>query len=138
MLLMNNQLNIFSKFVAFGVVTRAQVKNNLSQLSTLIRARLVKKVYKKGRVFYELTERAVPLLDNYRKKLLEEARLNYQLYPRRRPFYNALLEDVRFLNTSKADAHNFQFLGDWRLQEPPLLPQLQLAKWRLYQEMGLS
>lgn len=135
---MNYKLNVFAKFVAFGVVSRAEVKNNLPVVRALMKEGVVKKVYKKGKVFYELTEDAVPLLDVYRKMLLEQARLYYQLHPRRRPFYNALLEDVRFLDTSKADAQNFQFLGDWRLLEPPLLSQLQLAQWRFYQEMGFA
>ena len=103
-----------------------------------MREGLVKKVYKKGKVFYELTEAALPLLDGYRKMLLEEAQLNYQLYPRRRSFYNALLEDVRFLDTFKPDAQNFQFLGDWRLHESPLPSQLQLAQWRFYQKENVA
>lgn len=135
---MSEKLNIFAKFVAFGVVSRAEVKNNLPMVRTLTKEGVVKKVYKKGKVFYELTAKSVPLLDTYRKKLLQEADLNYQLHPRRHAFYGALLEDVRFLDTSKAEAKIFQFLSDWRLQEPPVLSQLQLAQWRFYQEMGLA
>lgn len=103
----------------------------------LARDGVVRKACKKGRVFYELTEQAVSLLEGYRHKLLAEAQLNFQLYPRRYLFYTALLEDLRFLDTSNPDASSFQFLGDWRLKEPPLVSQLQLSQRRFYEKMGL-
>lgn len=131
-------MNLFSKFAPFGVVDRAQVKNDLSVVRSLIKEGLVRKAYKRGKVFYELTEKSLPLLEDYRKKLLAEARLNYRLFPRRRQFYGPLLEDVRFLDDSVSDAKDFRFLGDWRLQESPLPTQLELSKWRFYRERGLD
>ena len=135
---MNRKLSVFSKFGPFGVVSRSEVKNNLPVVRSLIREGFVKKVYKKGRVFYELTDQTLPMLDEFRNKLLAEARLNYHLSPRRRHFYGPLLDDVRFLDDSAPDAEDFRFLGDWRLQEPPLPAQLELAQWRYYQARGLA
>ncbi|MDP2600213.1 MAG: hypothetical protein Q8P84_05705 [Deltaproteobacteria bacterium] len=135
---MNPKLRLFSKFASFGVVARGEVKNDLPLVRGLIKERLLKKVYKKGCVFYELTEKALPLLEEYRHKLLAEARLQYHLYPRRRQFYGPLLEDVRFLDDAAPDAEDFRFLGDWRLQEPPLPAQLELSQWRFYHERGLD
>lgn len=136
-MVINEKIKIFSKLTAFGVVSRSQVKNDLPLVRALMKEGLVKKAYKKGKVFYELTEQALPLLEDYRNKLLAEARLNYQLYPRRRRFYGSLLEDVRFLDDSKSEAEGFRFLGDWRLFETPLPAQLQLSQWRFYHEKGL-
>lgn len=135
---MNNKLDVFSKFTLFGVVGRDQVKNDLPVVQALVRDGVVRKAYKKGRVFYELTGQAVSLLEEYRHKLLAEVRLSSQLYPRRHSFYTALLEDVRFLDTSSPDARSFQFLGDWRLKETPLVSQLQLSQRRFYEKMGLA
>ena len=122
------KLNTFEKLVAFGVVARSNVKNDLSSVRTLMRQGLVEKVFKKGRVFYALTYKALPILDHVRLQLLEEAKLRAKLYPRRRLLYQALLEDVRFLDTSKEEAERFRFLGDWRLNVSPTKSQLQLSQ----------
>jgi len=135
---MNNKEKLLQKLSLFGVLSRDQVKNDLKTLASLARLKFLKKVYKKGRVFYELTEKALPALDCLRKKLLEEAKLKSHLNPRQRSFYKTLLEDVRFLDTSKEEASHFRFLGDWRLNQEPVLSQLQLAQFRFYQEKNLA
>ena len=129
---------LMHKFAHFGVLSRGAVKNNLVEVRSLVRHRLLKKTYKKGRVFYELTERSLPVLDSVRVQLLEEAKLRRQLYPRRKSMYQALLEDVRFLDTSKKESQDFLFLGDWRLGYEPVVPQLKLSQLRFYQERNLD
>ena len=130
--------DLFAKLAKLGVVPREQVKNNLKEATALVRHGLLKKVYRKKRVFYELTEDSRPLLNRFRLKLLEEARLRFSLCPRRKNFYRALLDDIRFLDTSKKEAKDFLFLGDWRLNMPPVSSQLKLSQFRLYQKEGIA
>ena len=135
---MNQKLRLFSKLASFGVVSRQEVKNDLPMVQSLMKEGYLKKAYKKRQVFYELTAKSLPLLEEYRHKLLAEARLNFHLFPRRRQFYGSLLEDVRFLDEWRLEAETFLFLGDWRLQEPPLPAQLKLSQWRFYHKKGLE
>lgn len=129
--------NVFDKMRVFGVVPRSMVKNQLTAVAALCRAGVARKAYKRGRVFYELTEKALPALNAARLKLRAEAELRRQLYPRRTAFYSALLEDLRFFDTTKEEAAVFRFLGDWQLRHPPVKSQLQLAQWRYYAQQGL-
>lgn len=133
----NNKLRLLLKMTPFGVVTRDQVKNDLSAIKGMVRNGLVKKAYKRGKVFYELTQKAIPLLNGVRLKLQEEAKLKSLLHPRKQDFYRALLDDVRFLDTRKSEAKDFLFLGDWRLHHPPVLAQLLLSQLRFYQKRGV-
>ncbi len=128
---------LLAEFSRNGVLHREKVKNNLRDLQKLLRAGLVCKVYKRGRVFFELTERALPLLDLQRKKLVEEARMR-ALVEGRSPFYTSLLEDLRFFDEKKPMARDFLLLGDWQLLRPVVPSQLELAKFRYYQKEGLS
>lgn len=130
--------DLFIKFVKTGVLPREQVKNQMVAVRALMRNKFVRKVHKKGYVFYELTEVTLPLLEHYRKQLFEGAQLQRALHPRRRSFYDALLTDLRFFDTTKPGAKQFQFLGDWRLNHPPLLAQLHLAQLRYYLSKGLA
>lgn len=135
---MSQNRDLFTKFVKTGVLSREQVKNQLAAVQALMRGHFVRKAHKKGFVFYELTENALPLLDHYRKQLLEDVQLQRALHPRRSAFYDALLTDLRFFDTTKPEAKEFQFLGDWRLNNPPLPAQLHLAQLRYYQAKGLA
>lgn len=135
---MSQNKELFTKFVKTGVLPREQVKNQRAAVQALMRSHFVRKAHKKGHVFYELTENALPLLDHYRKQLLEDAQLQRALHPRRSAFYDALLTDLRFFDTTKPEAKQFQFLGDWRLTNPPLPAQLHLAQLRYYQAKGLA
>src|SRR3989338_4245535 len=116
--------SVFEKLSLCGAVQRDRLKNDLDRVEALRRQGFLQKVYKRGRVFFELTEKALPLLDHVRLKLLEEAKLRFALYPRRKHFYQALLEDVSFFDTSNKEAEDFLFLGDWRLNRPPTKSQL--------------
>lgn len=131
------KINLLEKLSVFGVAGRNMVKNDLEAIRALIRSGYVKKAYKKGGVFYELTEDALPLLDARRKILQQLAELKCRLYPRRQSFYRALLEDVRFLDPAKKEANKFLFLGDWQLNRPPVKAQLLLAQHRFYLNRGL-
>ncbi len=91
----------------------------------------VQKAYKSGRLFYELTDKALPLLERQRIKLLEDARMQ-SLIDERSTFFRALLEDVRFLDEKSPEAEDYIFLGDWQLTRPVVLSQLELAKLRFY------
>ena len=127
------QSRLLAKFSRFGVLHREAVKNDLTVLRKLVRAGFVKKVYKSGRVFYELTEKALPLLEAQRKKILEELNMR-SLLDSKNPLYAALARDVRFLNEKRPEAKAFLFLGDWQLNRPVVLSQLELAKLRFYQD----
>lgn len=125
-------LKLVAKFTRYAVLHREEVKNDLPTINKLVRNGFVQKTYKSGRVFYELTEKALPLLEHHRKKLLEEAKMKV-LLESRNTFYPSLLGDVRFLDEKKAEAKEFLFLGDWQLLRPVVFPQLELAKLRFYE-----
>lgn len=96
----------------------------------------MQKVYRRGKVFYELTPQALPLLDCQRHVLLDQAKILAQVATRS-PLHRALVEDVRFVDETHPDARRFLFLGDWQLQRSVLPAQLALAKHRYYQSRGL-
>ena len=127
-------LRLVARFARYGVLHREAVKNDLTTLNKLVRNELVQKTYKSGRVFYELTEKALPLLEHQRKKLLEEVQMK-ALLETRGTFYSSLLNDVRFLDEKKPEAKEFLFLGDWQLVRPVVTPQLELAKLRFYKDL---
>ena len=99
----SNILTLFTRFARYGVLHREQVKNDILALDRLINLGFVCKVYNSGRVFYELTEAAIPPLEQYRKKLLEEARLCLALN-RNSQVFDSILGDLRFLDDSNPDA----------------------------------
>lgn len=131
---MNDKLlTLFTKFARFGVLHREAVKNEMAALKRLLRGGFAAKAYKQGRVFYELTEKALPLLEYHRKKLFAEAGMRACL-PKAPALYSALLEDVRFVDEKKAEAKDFLLLGDWQLTRPLVPAQLELSKYRYYSE----
>ena len=130
-------LLVFEKLGRFGVLPRSAVKNGRLSLRPLLRQKLVRKVHKKGRVFYEITEKGLPLLDSFRELLLRRAVLQNQVTSNAK-FYRALLEDLRFLDEHHPMAHEFQFLGDWQLRRPVVPSQLELSKARFYRGLGVE
>lgn len=131
---MNHRL--LSKFLPNGTLHREQLKNELHLVRRLCKRGVLKKTYHRGKVFYELTPQAVPLLEHSRKILLEQAQLEASLS--RSSFFNALLGDLRFLNEKDPHAKHFMFLGDWQLTKPVVPSQLELSKLRYYQSRGLA
>lgn len=127
---------ILEKLLHFGVVSRDQVRNDHTLLRRFLRFGFVKKVSKRGRVFYELTNKALPLMDDYRQILLQNARIRQRLAPQSK-FYQALLEDIRFLDEYHPEAEDFRLLGDWQLKRPIVESQIELAKQRYYYSQGL-
>lgn len=129
--------NVLGKFCMYGVVERKAVRNQLNILKELIRHGYVKKIYKKGFVFYELTEKALPLIEIYRYylKVLTEIGIHFDL--RNRKTYEALFGDVRFLDTETKLAQKFLLLGDWQLTRKIVSAQLLLSKHRYYLKKGL-
>ncbi|MFA4972244.1 MAG: hypothetical protein WC683_06495 [bacterium] len=125
--------SIIRRFARHGVLHREAVKNDLAALNQLIHQGFVRKAYKSGRLFYELTEKALPLLERQRIKLLEDARM-HSLIDGQSAFFRALLEDVRFLDEASPEAEDFIFLGDWQLNRPVVSSQLELAKLRFYRD----
>lgn len=113
---------------------REAVKNDLVAIEHLLRMGFVQKTYKSGRLFYELTDKALPLLEHQRIKLLEDARM-HSLIDGRSAFFRALLGDVRFLDEKSPEADEFMFLGDWQLTRPVVPSQLELAKLRFYRDL---
>lgn len=127
--------NLFYKLSHFGALSRDVVKNDVSDLRYLLKNDFVQRVSKKGRVFYELTEKSLPLLEEYRQVLLHEAAFQNKLTPHAK-FYRALLGDVRFLDEKNPRAEKFQLLGDWHLTRPVVPSQLKLSQMRYYREQG--
>ena len=123
--------NILKRFARFGVVHREAVKNDHAALQHLINQGFASKTFRSGRVFYELTEKALPLLECQRRKLLEDARM-HAMIDERSAVHRALLDDVRFLNEKNPEARKFLFLGDWQLKKPVFYSQLQLSQLRFY------
>jgi hypothetical protein len=121
----------------FGALSRSAVKNDRADLRYLLKNGLVRKVVRKGRVFYELTEKALPLLDEYRQVLLHKASLLNRLTPHAK-LYRALLGDLRFLDEKNPRAEEFRLLGDWHLMRPVVSSQLKLSQMRYYSEQGVS
>lgn len=131
---MNEEIfRLVSHFATYGVLHREGVKNNFPALHQLMKQRFVSKTYKNGRVFYELAPKALPLLEQQRKRLLEGAKLMFLLHPHS-SVYSSLTGDVRFLDENRPEARDFLFLGDWQLQRPVVPSQLELAKLRFYTE----
>lgn len=130
-------LNLFKKFSFDGAVHRDEVKNSLSNLHELVRLGYVQKIFRRGKVFYQLTEKSLPLLEKMRKSLFEQAHLLADL-SRSRHGYKALLDDLRFLDEKSEAAREFRFLGDWQLKRPVTLSQLELAQYRYFEQLGLT
>lgn len=129
--------SLFNKMSRWGVLSRAEAKNDLLALRSLLKNNVIRRVVRKGRIFYELTEKAIPLLEERRHVLLHEAALLKHLVPHGK-FYRALLEDLRFLDEKHPRAGHFRLLGDWHLLRPVVSSQLTLAQMRYYREQGLS
>lgn len=125
--------NMFKRFSRFGVVHREAVKNDRAALKHLMSRGFARKVSRSGRVFYELTEKALPLLECQRRKLLEDARM-HAMINKRSAVYRALLDDVRFLDETNPEAQKFIFLGDWQLKKPVVHAQLLLSQLRFYND----
>lgn len=128
--------NLFEKLSRFGTLPRGAAKNDAPYLQYLLKNDFVQRVPKKGRVFYELTEKALPLLEEYRQILFHEASLQSRLTPHSK-FYRALLGDLRFLDEKNSRAEDFRFLGDWHLTRPVVSSQLKLSQMRYYRRQGL-
>lgn len=124
--------DIFLKLARYGVIPRYSARSYLHEINTLIKTGLVKKIYKKGRVFYVLTENSLPLLEQIRKRLVAEVEMKKIIHPRRFQFYDSLLNDLRFFDHTKGEAQDFIFLGDWRLKEKVNLSQLELSQYRYF------
>lgn len=136
---MNNKLfiKVLTQLSRYGAVHRETLKNDLPTVVKLVRQGYVRKVNKQGKVFYEFTARALPLLELQRQRLMEEAKMAALLHPQS-VFYPALVEDLRFLDENRKEAHDFLFLGDWQLTRPVVPAQLELSKYRYYQQKGLE
>lgn len=128
-----NIINIIARFARTGVLHRDEVKNDMAAVGRLVRHGLLRKVHRKKKVFYELTEKAIPILEARRKALIEEIKILAALH-KPPSIFHALLEDVRFLDEKHNAADRFRFLMDWQIQRPVVLSQLELAKLRYYEK----
>lgn len=126
-------INLVAMFARDGTTHREEVKNDKAMVEKLVRMGLVKKIRRNRKVFYELTEKALPILEARRKILLEEAKIMTALC-KPPSIFNALVDDTRFLDEKHAVAARFKFLGDWQLARPVTLAQLELAKMRFYKK----
>lgn len=127
---------LLEKLFKFGVIPRAAARNYPSELKDLLHKKWVQKARKKGRVFYELTEKAVPLAEEYRLMLFHKTRIKAQVTPHSK-FYRSLLGELRFLDDQHPLVLDYQLLGDWQLTRPLVPSQLALAKLRYYQQQNL-
>jgi len=126
-------LSTFSQFARLAVLTRDETRNYMVEVKTLLHQGYARKLHVRGRVFYALTNKALPLLEDYRQSLLFSAKVEARLH-KRSYFYKALLTDLRFLDEKCKEARNYLFLGDWQLQRPVTELQLNLAKQRFWDE----
>lgn len=123
--------NLLRKLTKFGVVHREEVKHFAPHLQGLVKRKLLRKVYRRGKVYYEFTDQSLPFLEDYRQGLYSRVKNLREGFPRRK-VYSALLGDLRFLDESDPVAEDFRFLGDWQLKEPVVPSQLALAKARYF------
>jgi len=128
-----NIIKIIRLFSRFGVVHREEVKNDLNLIRRLLNLGFIRKIHRNRKVFYELTEKALPLLEAERKVIYEEARIMAAVH-KLSSVYHALISDVRFINEGHPAAKAFQFLGDWQLSRPVVPSQIKLAQMRYYGE----
>ena len=126
---MDIKLKILRQFSKFGVLHRDEVKNYLGEVEKLVAKGLVQKTYRKGKVFYELTPKAIPILELERTAILAEVKMAAQI-TRPSSVYNRFLEDIRLLNEKDKKAADFIFLSDWQLKDPVVPSQLELSKYR--------
>lgn len=129
----SDNFRLFAKLAKEGVVHREVTKNDLVALDYYLNQGYVEKVLKEREVYYQLTEKSLPLLEWYREVLLNHASFLRELHPRSR-LYEALLTDLRFFDEKRAEARAFKFLGDWQLQSTPNKYQLALAQTRFFEE----
>lgn len=124
-------LNTIRRLARNGVLHRDEAKNDVKVIERLAYHGLLRKVHRGRKVFYELTELSVPVLELWRKALLEEVRVLAFLH-KSPSIFHVLLDDVRFLDEDHVVAEQFKFLGDWQLQRPVVPAQLELSKMRYY------
>jgi len=124
-------LNIIRRLARNGAIHRDEAKNDMDTIKKLVYHGLLRKFHRGKKVFYELTEFSVPVLELWRRVLLEEARVLAFLH-KPPSIFHTLLDDVRFLDERHAVAKQFKFLGDWQLQRPVVPAQLELSKMRYY------
>ena len=123
----------FEKLVKNGVANPTDLRNFFAELLSLQRQGLVVKKRKGAKVYYELSDSALPLLNTYREMLLNEAKVEAYLRPKNQQL-KALLEDLRFLNPRTETAEKYKFLGDWQLKYPVLPNHLKLAHLKYYEQ----
>lgn len=131
--MLNGTLKIIDLLAQNGVVHRDEIKNNIGVIERLVYHGLVRKVCRNKKVFYELTVKALPILESRRKALLEDIRTLASLH-KPPSIYHVILDDVRFLDEQHEAAEQFKFLGDWQFQRSVVPSQLELAKLRYYQK----
>src|SRR4029434_4568590 len=128
--MLNSELR--NKLMKFGVVHREEVKHYTPQLQALLKKKYLRKTYRKGKVFYELTEDALGFLENYRQgRLLELKDLN-DFYPRHKVYASLVKGDLRSLDETDPQAEEFRFLSDWQFTHPVGKSQLALSKARYF------
>lgn len=128
-------INIIARFAQKGVLHREKVKNDLNVVNRLLRLGLLRKVHRNRKVFYELTEKSVPLLEARRKAMLEELKILASIHKSPSVFH-FLIGDIRFLDEKHKAAKQFRFLGDWQIKRPVVPAQLELAKLRFYKKLS--
>ncbi len=126
-------LRIFDVLARNGVAHRDQVKNYQEAIERLVYHGFARKVCRNKKVFYELTCKALPMIESRRRRILEELSTLAMLHKPPSVFH-ALLDDARFLDESHEAAEKFKLLGDWQIQRNIVPSQLELAKLRFYQK----
>lgn len=131
--MVNESLNLLNRLAIWGVLHRDQTKNERKALQRFLKKGYVSKVYRKKKVFYQLTEKALPLLEWHRQQLVCRARLEQAFKGRTSRLYSALLGDLRFMDESRKEAESYRFLGDWQLLRPINKYGLTLSQERFYE-----
>lgn len=123
----------FNLLARHGISPQYELKNYSEAFKLFLKKGFVQKWWIGKNVFLALTPKALPLLEHYRLLLLHFIAIKAFLHPRS-TLYDALLNDLRFLDTTQKEAREFLFLGDWQLHRKPTLIQLQLSQQRYLNE----
>ena len=128
--MMNRAFKILAKE---GVSTPIELRNAFGDLKFLLRKGWVAKKRRGAKVYYELTEKSLPLLNLYRLLLLNQAKLETYWHSKNQQL-RGLLGDLRFLNPASETAEKYQLLGDWQLRYEVLSNHLKLAHLQYYEK----
>ncbi len=132
----NKKLELLRKLARYGVLHRNEVRGYEDALAALLKREFVRPTHRDRKRYYELTSKALPLLESMREQLVGELKTNRELHPKSR-VYKALLDDVRFVDPNNPNAQKFLFLNSLNLMQEVVPSRLLLSRERYYESQAL-